>query len=192
MVSAEHTGRMSWRKKQKGLGSKEQHHRVFPVFTFRASKDNIAVFIIMAQPTWRIEGTKKGAIDIRVEKRPLGKKVTIISNVRGRGAAGPGELITLLRRALGVGGTAENTRVILQGDCSARVAQYLVANYPTRLKGVARAIKNPQRSGAGVVSYDAPKQRKKPRWGSDVYRGAYEGHQRVAKREEWVGCMVCR
>ena len=49
------------------------------------------------QPTWLVEGTKKGAIPIRVEKRPLGKKVTIISNVRG-GSAAPGELITALRR----------------------------------------------------------------------------------------------
>ena len=35
---------------------------------------------------WRVHGTKKGALPIAVEKRPCGKKVTLIANVTNPGA----------------------------------------------------------------------------------------------------------
>ena len=63
-------------------------------------------------PSWLVRGTKKGALPIAVEKRPCGKKVTLVSNVTN-----PGALIHELKRRLGTGGTvAPNGDAELQGD----------------------------------------------------------------------------
>jgi len=39
-----------------------------------------------AEGGWKVHGTKKGALPISVEKRPCGKKVTLINNVTNPGA----------------------------------------------------------------------------------------------------------
>ena len=62
---------------------------------------------------FQVGGTKKGGMPVTTEKRPRGKTVTLISNVRGD----KGELIQMLKHALGCGGRAvAHDKVEIQGD----------------------------------------------------------------------------
>ena len=62
---------------------------------------------------FQVGGTKKGGMPVTTEKRPRGKTVTLISNVRGD----KGELIQMLKQALGCGGRAvAHDTVEIQGD----------------------------------------------------------------------------
>ena len=82
---------------------------------------------------WEVHGSKKGALPISVEKRPKGKVVTILTNVRKEPAA----LLTALQRYLGAGGKlVGNGMVELQGNHAARLERYLL-DCPAQLKGIA-------------------------------------------------------
>eukprot|EP00913_Durusdinium_trenchii_P017981 g16898.t1 len=72
-----------------------------------------------------VEATKKGALPIKVESRAKGKKVTIISGVRGNAQL----LCSTLSTLLGIGGTVHNEAgqqvIQVQGSQADRVAEAL-------------------------------------------------------------------
>jgi len=72
-----------------------------------------------------VDGTQKGSIPIKVESRAKGKKVTILSNVRGNGQL----LCSTLSSLLGIGGTigheAGQQVIQLQGSQQERVTDAL-------------------------------------------------------------------
>lgn len=72
-----------------------------------------------------VDSTKKGAVPIKVESRAKGKKVTILSNVRGDGSM----LCSTLTSLLGIGGTVLHESgqqlIQLQGSQEVRVVEAL-------------------------------------------------------------------
>ena len=93
-----------------GLSLRERANDV--VFFFCGRRQDACVEMSAPGPSWLVRGTKKGALPIAVEKRPCGKKVTLVSNVTN-----PEALIHELKRRLGTGGTvARNGDAELQGD----------------------------------------------------------------------------
>ena len=87
---------------------------------------------------WTVRATKKGDLDVALEKRPLGKEVTLIRRVEGK----PEELLATLRRKFGVGGTSYGSTVEIQGPHVERVRAFLLRgpNAATRLKGVHKKV----------------------------------------------------
>ncbi len=65
--------------------------------------------------------TKKGGLPIRVERRPGGKVVTVLSNVTGDADA----LLRALKSRCGAGGACEGGSIELQGDHTARLPEVL-------------------------------------------------------------------
>ncbi|CAJ1403175.1 unnamed protein product [Effrenium voratum] len=96
-----------------------------------------------------VDASKKGAIPIKVESRAKGKKVTIISGVRGNAQS----LVSALSSLLGTGGTvlgeAGRQMVQVQGSQHERVADALTQL--GCLRGVAKAEAKPKKE-VGVVS----------------------------------------
>ena len=83
--------------------------------------------------TVRVQPTKpKQTLCLRYEKRN-GKPVTIISEIEGTEAALK-ELAKRLKAALGVGGSARDDEILLQGDVRQKVSSLLQAE-GYRLKG---------------------------------------------------------
>lgn len=84
--------------------------------------------------SFRVRGTKKGSIPVTVERRALGKKVTVIENVSGDADA----LLRMLKSRLGTGGTrrGSTSTVEIAGDRVAAVSS-LLASVDGCLKGVA-------------------------------------------------------
>eukprot|EP00729_Bicosta_minor_P000627 gene627-618_t len=81
---------------------------------------------------WEVNGTKKGALPVKVEKRPKGKTVTILSNVYKE----PQLLLTQLQRCLGAGGKLIGGGMIeVQGTHEKRLTQFLL-DCPKQLKGI--------------------------------------------------------
>ena len=80
-------------------------------------------------------GTKKGGMPVTTEKRPRGKTVTVIGNVKGDKA----ELIRLLKSSLGCGGHAiGHDRVEIQGDHASAIQDLLLKHGGAgAMKGVA-------------------------------------------------------
>jgi len=81
----------------------------------------------MQQYSCTIQATKKGSVPILVEKRPKGKVVSVISNVRGD----PSELITVLKTKLGSGGFFKDGKIEVQGEHVEVITAVLL-----KLKGV--------------------------------------------------------
>ena len=67
------------------------------------------------------------AIRIRLEKRPLGKTVTVVGPLVLTGDERR-QLGTHLKKACGRGGTVTETAVELQGDCVAKARDWLTAH----------------------------------------------------------------
>ena len=84
--------------------------------------------------TFHVHGTKKGSIPVSVERRALGKKVTVIENVSGDADA----LLRMLKSRLGTGGTrrGSTSTVEIAGDRVDAVS-HLLASVDGCLKGVA-------------------------------------------------------
>eukprot|EP00290_Baffinella_frigidus_P047655 CAMPEP_0180391042 /NCGR_PEP_ID=MMETSP0989-20121125/32358_1 /TAXON_ID=697907 /ORGANISM="non described non described, Strain CCMP2293" /LENGTH=120 /DNA_ID=CAMNT_0022392539 /DNA_START=32 /DNA_END=390 /DNA_ORIENTATION=+ len=81
--------------------------------------------------TWTVQGTKGGSLPVQVEKRPMGKKVTIISGVNNA------EILSKeLKVALGTGSTCRPGEVQLQGDHAERVTAFLMAAPVHHLLGI--------------------------------------------------------
>lgn len=82
-----------------------------------------------------VGGTKKGGMPVTVEKRPRGKTVTVIGNVKGD----KDELIKLLKHSLGCGGHAVGPMVVeIQGDHHDAIQALLLKHGGTdTMKGVA-------------------------------------------------------
>lgn len=81
-----------------------------------------------------VGGTKKGRMPVTTEKRPRGKVVTLIGNVRGD----KDELIKLLKHSLGCGGHAVgHQHVEIQGDHQSAIQALLLKHGGTdTMKGV--------------------------------------------------------
>ncbi len=74
----------------------------------------------------RIDPSKQTA-KIRVEKRPRGKKVTVVSNLDPHGNDLPA-LAAQLKTACGVGGTVKDDgRIEIQGDHVPKIAEILTS-----------------------------------------------------------------
>ena len=84
---------------------------------------------------FQVGGTKKGGMPVTTEKRPRGKTVTVIGNVKGDKA----ELIRLLKSSLGCGGHAiGHDRVEIQGDHASAIQDLLLKHGGAgAMKGVA-------------------------------------------------------
>jgi translation initiation factor 1 (eIF-1/SUI1) len=84
---------------------------------------------------FQVGGTKKGGMPVTTEKRPRGKTVTVIGNVKGDKA----ELIRLLKSSLGCGGHAiGHDRVEIQGDHASAIQDLLLKHGGSgAMKGVA-------------------------------------------------------
>jgi translation initiation factor 1 (eIF-1/SUI1) len=87
---------------------------------------------------FEVFGTKKGQLPVREEKRPKGKFVTVIFNVRGKvthvhartttfalRAGKRDALLTNLQQTLGVGGSVQDGLVELQGKHQHDVERWL-------------------------------------------------------------------
>ena len=84
--------------------------------------------------SFTVRGTKKGSFAISVQKRPMGKKVTVLTNVTG---AGVNELLSALKKKLGTGGTrTAHDTIEVAGDRAAAVEKVLRELYPDALVGV--------------------------------------------------------
>jgi translation initiation factor 1 (eIF-1/SUI1) len=70
---------------------------------------------------YEVKATKKGELPVKEEKRPKGKAVTIVSNIKGHEEA----LLKHLQERLGVGGSLQNGNVELQGRHQAKVEAFL-------------------------------------------------------------------
>ena len=84
---------------------------------------------------FQVGGTKKGGMPVTTEKRPRGKTVTVIGNVKGD----KDELIRLLKSSLGCGGHAiGHDRVEIQGDHASAIQDLLLKHGGSgAMKGVA-------------------------------------------------------
>jgi len=84
---------------------------------------------------FQVGGTKKGGMPVTTEKRPRGKTVTVIGNVKGDKE----ELIRLLKSHLGCGGHASgHDRVEIQGDHASAIQDLLLKHGGSgAMKGVA-------------------------------------------------------
>jgi translation initiation factor 1 (eIF-1/SUI1) len=89
---------------------------------------------------FQVGGTKKGGMPVTTEKRPRGKTVTVIGNVKGDKE----ELIRLLKSHLGCGGHASgHDRVEIQGDHASAIQDLLLKHGGSgAMKGVA-GLKSP-------------------------------------------------
>lgn len=114
-----------------------------------------------------VSGGKKGSLPLRLEKRPKGKKVTIISNVQGNANS----LLSTLSSLLGIGGTARQQpdgihwTVEVQGDQAERVAPALAQL--GCLRGVQQDVANREKQrtvavATRVCAYDKFLRRKEP------------------------------
>ena len=119
--------------------------------------------------SFHVHGTKKGAIPVSVERRALGKKVTVIENVSGDADA----LLRMLKSRLGTGGTrrGSTSTVEIAGDRVDAVS-HLLASVDGCLKGV-----------AGLGNSAQQKRRKKAQQQCER-RNAEETAARVAIRQE--------
>ncbi len=72
-------------------------------------------------PAFQVQRTRKGGWPIRLEKRPSGKVVTVISNV----TQGADTLLRLLKKQCGAGGVVREDCVEIQGDHRERVESLL-------------------------------------------------------------------
>ena len=90
---------------------------------------------------FQVGGTKKGGMPVTTEKRPRGKTVTVIGNVKGDKE----ELIRLLKSHLGCGGHASgHDRVEIQGDHASAIQDLLLKHGGSgAMKGVA-GLKPPE------------------------------------------------
>lgn len=85
-------------------------------------------------PSYHVTGSKKGGFPVTVEKRPCGKKVTVIRNVVGDRSA----LLSALKKKLGCGGVTNGDGTIeVQGERQAAVEKFLAET--KCLKAVSRA-----------------------------------------------------
>jgi translation initiation factor 1 (eIF-1/SUI1) len=98
---------------------------------------------------FQVGGTKKGGMPVTTEKRPRGKTVTLISNVRGD----KGELIQMLKHALGCGGRAvAHDKVEIQGDHADAIQGLLLRHVGVgAMRGVA-GLKPPKPDPAELAS----------------------------------------
>ena len=119
--------------------------------------------------SFHVHGTKKGAIPVSVERRALGKKVTVIENVSGDADA----LLRMLKSRLGTGGTrrGSTSTVEIAGDRVDAVS-HLLASVDGCLKGV-----------AGLGNSAQQKRRKKAQQQSER-RNAEETAARVAIQQK--------
>mmetsp|Transcript_26399 Transcript_26399/g.91086 ORF Transcript_26399/g.91086 Transcript_26399/m.91086 type:complete len:411 (-) Transcript_26399:132-1364(-) len=103
---------------------------------------------------WCIKGSKKGELQVFVEKRPKGKKATCIDHVEGDAQS----LLTELKDKLGCGGilapSGAGSRVELQGD-HVEAALLFLAERPDRLKGVAGAKKTIEAAAHALAAASA-------------------------------------
>ena len=90
---------------------------------------------------FQVGGTKKGGMPVTTEKRPRGKTVTVIGNVKGDKE----ELIRLLKSRLGCGGHAiGHDKVEIQGDHASAIQDLLLKHGGSgAMKGVA-GLKTPE------------------------------------------------
>ena len=117
-----------------------------------------------------VRGTKKGSFAISVAKRPMGKKVTILTNVSG---AGVNELLSALKKKLGTGGTrTAHDTIEVAGDRAAAVEKVLREMYPDALVGVRRlappAEKAPPPTTTTTTTTTSREPRAKPRHGAST------------------------
>ena len=70
---------------------------------------------------WAVGRARKGAYDIRLERRAKGKHVTVLKNVSGDADA----LLKELKKRCGAGGVARDGAIELQGDHQAAVLEFL-------------------------------------------------------------------
>eukprot|EP00397_Hematodinium_sp_SG-2012_P010700 GEMP01010824.1.p1 GENE.GEMP01010824.1~~GEMP01010824.1.p1 ORF type:complete len:753 (+),score=177.67 GEMP01010824.1:27-2285(+) len=112
-------------------------------------------------------GTKKGGFPIAVETRSKGKKVTVLTGVRGDLHA----LLTTLTSRMGVGGTyhEDRSQVEIQGDQSERLPRILFQLGCLRGVNVKDFEEQPATAAASSAQ---PHVREKPRW--DKEKIAYE------------------
>ena len=95
---------------------------------------------------FQVGGTKKGALPVVTEKRPRGKVVTVIRNIKGD----KDELTKLLKTALGTGGheIAHDT-IEVQGDHAAKIQGLLLKHQASTgvatMKGVAGLNPKPRK-----------------------------------------------
>lgn len=99
-----------------------------------------------------VSGGKKGNIPLSIEKRPKGKKVTVLSNVQGSAKS----LLSALSSLLGVGGTlrqeasGQHWTIEVQGDQVERVGAAL--EQLGCLKGVKREQDKPKKKAETEVA----------------------------------------
>jgi len=70
---------------------------------------------------WKIMRTRKGGWPLRVEKRPSGKVVTVVSNV----TAGQEALLSELKKRCAAGGKVTDGGLEIQGDHAVKIAAFL-------------------------------------------------------------------
>ena len=128
---------------------------------------------------FQVGGTKKGGMPVTTEKRPRGKTVTVIGNVKGDKE----ELIRLLKSRLGCGGhAAGHDRVEIQGEHASAIQDLLLKHGGSgTMKGVA-GLKAPEEARRtdrrGPDETDAEAERTRRATGK---RAARESRQRAMK-----------
>jgi len=76
---------------------------------------------VTAAKAWKIMRTRKGGWPLRVEKRPSGKVVTVVSNV----TAGHEALLAELKKRCAAGGKVTDGGLEIQGDHAVKIAAFL-------------------------------------------------------------------
>eukprot|EP00041_Stephanoeca_diplocostata_P029122 m.852322 g.852322 ORF g.852322 m.852322 type:complete len:915 (-) comp23495_c0_seq1:408-3152(-) len=115
---------------------------------------------------WKVGGTKKGALPIRVEKRGH-KTVTVVYNVLQR----PDMLLYDLKRSIGTGGKLCGPGIIeIQGDQQKKIEAHLL-DCPRKLQGIAGLGARKQETTHSQAKKDddgsgatGQRRRDKPRW----------------------------
>jgi len=111
-----------------------------------------------------VRGTKKGSFAISVAKRPMGKKVTILTNVSGEGV---NALLSALKKKLGTGGTrTAHDTIEVAGDRAVAVEKVLREVYPDALVGVKRLAPPAEKAPPPTTTTNSREPRAKPRHGA--------------------------
>jgi translation initiation factor 1 (eIF-1/SUI1) len=150
----------------------------------------------MSSIRWKVEGTKKGALPICVEKRPCGKVVTMIHNVTN-----PEKLQSELQVLLGAGGSRLSNSVEIQGNHTDRITKYLFDHKSqlSKVSGCKEKEKKPEKleestakisSGAASKKSGRDEERMeigKPRWSAARFAAvrAASGFNRCAAPVGW-------
>jgi translation initiation factor 1 (eIF-1/SUI1) len=114
-----------------------------------------------------VRGTKKGSFAISVAKRPMGKKVTILTNVSGEGV---NALLSELKKKLGTGGTrTAHDTIEVAGDRAVAVEKVLREVYPDALVGVRRLAPPAEKAPTPPTTATTSREpRAKPRHGAST------------------------